>query len=254
MLSFDVSQLRGLILDMDGVIWKKYQPLGDLRAIFERIANNGWDVLLATNNSTQTKAHYLESLAKFGVVLSPWQIVNSALAAAQYLREIHPQGGRVQIVGEDGLHQALAKEGFHHASSNKEGILAVVAGLDFTMTYQKIDHAAKLIRAGASFIATNPDKTYPTPQGLAPGAGTIIAALEAASGMKAKVIGKPQSDMYQLALKRLGALPEETLVIGDRLETDIAGAQNTGCYSALVLSGVASLEEAQNWCPAPDII
>ncbi len=254
MLTFDVSQLRGLILDMDGVIWKKYQPLGDLRAIFKRIADHGWDVLLATNNSTQTPEHYGELLAKFGVVLSPWQIINSSQAAAQHLSETHPQGGAVHIIGEDGLRQALAKTGFQDANNNEEDILAVVVGLDLTVNYQKIHHAAKLIRAGVPFIATNPDKTFPTPQGLAPGAGTIIAALEAASGMKAKVIGKPQSDMYQIALKRMGISPEETLVIGDRLETDIAGAQNAGCHSALVLSGVTTLEEAQTWRPAPNII
>lgn len=252
-MSFDISQLRGLILDMDGVIWKKYQPLGNLKAIFEGIAARGLHVVLATNNSTKTPAHYLELLAEFGVVLAPGQVINSSLATAQYLSEIHPQGGVVYIMGEKGLHQTLNGAGFHHDESAKNAS-AVVVGMDRAISYEKIKKAAWLIRAGAPFLATNPDKTFPTPQGLSPGAGTMIAAVEAASGVKATVIGKPQSAMYHTALQQLATSPKETLVVGDRLETDIAGAQNIGCHAALVLSGVSSLAEAQSWHSAPDII
>jgi len=111
-----------------------------------------------------------------------------------------------------------------------------------------------LIRAGAPFIATNPDPTFPTPEGLVPGAGAIIAAIEAATGVEAEVIGKPNPGMYRVALQRLKAAPEETLVVGDRLETDIAGAQALGCRTALVLSGVTDEQRARQWDPAPDWI
>lgn len=253
MLSFDVSRLRGLILDMDGVIWQKYQPLGDLRTIFERIAAGGWRVILATNNSTQSPANYLERLEGFGVKLAPWQVINSSQATARYLSAKHPSGGWVYIMGEDGLHQALARAGFQHSSVEEE-VLAVVVGLNLGMDYGTIARAAKLIRGGAAFIGTNPDKTFPTPQGLHPGAGVMLAAVEAASGVKPTVIGKPQSGMYRVALELLGTSPAETLVVGDRLETDIAGAQKVGCHTALVLSGVTSLKEAQSWSPKPNII
>ena len=253
MFSLDLSQLRGLILDMDGVIWKKYHPLGDLKAIFERIAEQGRKVILATNNSTQTPAHYLGLLAEFDVELDPWQVIGSSQATAHYLSAKHPAGGPVYIVGEVGLHQALAEANFQH-STDEEDVLAVVVGLSLGIDYVTIARAAQLIRGGAAFIGTNPDKTFPTPQGLYPGAGVMLAAVESASGAKPTVIGKPQSGMYQVALERLGTSPTETLVVGDRLETDIAGAQRMGCHTALVLSGVASLTDAQIWSPRPDII
>ena len=253
MLKFDASQIKGLILDMDGVIWNAYHPVGDLPAIFGHIAAQKWKVILATNNSTRSPEDYLGQLAEFGVELDPWQVINSSLAVAHYLSEKHPGGGAAHIMGEEGLHQALNEAGFYHAAPG-EDVLAVVAGMYRNINYQSINIAARLIRAGAPFVATNPDTTYPTPHGLAPGAGVMLAALEAASGVRPTIIGKPQSGMYQIALERLGTLPEETLAVGDRLETDIAGAQKIDCRTALVLSGVTSLSEVQAWSPPPDII
>ena len=103
-------------------------------------------------------------------------------------------------------------------------------------------------------MGTNPDRTYPTPQGLAPGAGSILAMIESATDKKPLVIGKPNPAMYQFALERMGTSPDETLVVGDRLETDIAGAQNLNSPTALVLSGVTTQEEALAWQPVPDMI
>ena len=111
-----------------------------------------------------------------------------------------------------------------------------------------------LIRSGVPFIGTNPDRTFPTPEGQVPGAGSILATIEAATDTTPLVIGKPNPAMYQYALDRLGTTPQETLVVGDRLETDIAGAQELGCPSALVLSGVTSEEDAWAWNPPPEII
>ena len=245
------SPLRALILDMDGVLWKNYQPIGDLPAIFARIRALGLNFIMATNNATRTPAWYLDRMAQFGVHLEPWQVINSAEATAEYLRQRFPQGGPVYAIGEEGLLNALRRRGF---TLDGEEALAVVAGLDKHLTYEKIKRANALIRRGAPFVGTNPDRTFPTPQGQVPGAGTILAAIEAASGVPPIVIGKPGAAMYRLALARLGARPEETLVVGDRLETDIAGAQNAGCRAALVLSGVTSPAEAAQWQPAPDWI
>jgi 4-nitrophenyl phosphatase len=243
--------IRALILDMDGVLWKGEHPIGNLPEIFEFIDQLGLRVILATNNAIHSIKQYINKLSKFGVLLDEWQIINSSQATVHYLLNKYPERGPVYIVGENGLHITLEEQGFYHSTNNA---LAVVAGLDRTITYEKLKTAALLIRSGAEFIGTNPDKTYPLPEGLAPGAGSILASLEAATDEKPTTIGKPAPYMYLTALERLGTNPEETLVVGDRLETDIAGAQALGCMSGLVLSGVTDLAMAKSWEPAPDII
>jgi 4-nitrophenyl phosphatase len=190
-------------------------------------------------------------MESFGITIQPWQIIHSGIAAARYLSQKIPQGGAVYVIGEKGVTQALREYGFF---PGEENVVAVVAGMDRKFNYNKLRKATLFIRSGKLFVATNPDRTFPTPEGLVPGAGSIIAALEAASYVNAIVAGKPAPEMYQIALERLNAKPEEVLVVGDRPETDIAGAQALGCRTALVLSGVANEEEARQWQPAPDII
>jgi 4-nitrophenyl phosphatase len=126
--------------------------------------------------------------------------------------------------------------------------------MDRTLTYDKLSRATLLLRAGTPFVATNSDRTFPTPNGLVPGAGAIVAALQTASDVAPFVVGKPGPEMYRVALESMGASPEETLVVGDRLETDIAGAQALGCRTALVLSGVATRAEGLAWKPGLDWI
>jgi len=247
----EISQIKALILDMDGVIWRGPEQIGDLRSIFQRFEARGWKVVLATNNATRTIDQYLERLNTYGVCLQPWQVVNSAMAAASFLKLKYPAGGQVYTIGEDGLSEALAEQGFTMADEN---VLAVVVGMDRQLTYEKLRRATLLIRGGAAFIATNPDRTFPTPEGLIPGAGSILAALEAACYISPYVAGKPSPAMYSIALDRLRMLPEQTLVVGDRPETDIAGAQAIGCRTALVLSGVTTPEGADAWQPPPDLI
>jgi 4-nitrophenyl phosphatase len=126
--------------------------------------------------------------------------------------------------------------------------------LDRKITYQKLSHATLLIRSGVPFYGTNPDKTYPSPEGLTPGAGSILAAIQTATDVVPVIGGKPGRFMFDLALETLGTLPAETLSIGDRLDTDILGAQQAGCRTALVLSGITTSQEAAAWSPSPDII
>lgn len=243
--------IHSLILDMDGVLWRDSQPLGNLPDIFERIDKLGWKVCLATNNSTASIEEYLLKIGSLGVNLQPQQVITSSLATAHYLCRKYPSGGQVYIIGETGLIQALEERGY---TQSEEDALAVVVGFDRQVTYEKLCRATLLIRSGLPFIATNSDKTYPTPQGLAPGAGAILSALETATDIKPHVVGKPAPELYQVALERMGADVETTLVVGDRLETDIAGAQALGCLTALVLTGVTSNQEAHAWRPAPDWI
>jgi len=250
------SGIKALILDMDGVLWRDTVPIGDLAAVFASIQEKGLNVSLATNNASKTVEEYLDKLAKFGVFLEERQILTSSLATASVMEKEFPRGGPVFLIGENGIQRALEAHGFFPFSDAKEEIkpVAVVAGIDRYLSYQKLRHATLFIRAGVPFYGTNPDKSFPTPQGQVPGAGAILAALETASDAKAIVIGKPNPSMMFLAIERMGIEPEETLVIGDRLETDIAAGQRAGCKTALVLSGVTTREQAQKWKPTPDMV
>ncbi len=245
------SNIRALILDMDGVIWKDKTPLVDLPYFFTELSDRGYGFVLATNNTTLSIEQFLDKFKSMGVVLEHNHVINSSLATAYYLLDQFPKGGPVYVVGEIGLNKTLEDHGFFH---NEENVQAVVAGLDRELTYDILKKASLHIQSGVPFVGTNPDPSLPTPEGLIPGTGTVLAALEAASGVKPVIIGKPAPELYRLALKRLNTKPAETLVVGDRLETDIAGGQELGCPVCVVLSGVASSYDAYNWKPKPDLI
>ena len=207
----DIKKIRALILDMDGVIWRENTPIGDLPAIFQQIHSLGLQVMLATNNSTRSGAMYVKRLAQFGVQVEPWQVINSAQATGSYLQQLHPEGGAVFVIGEQGLLDELAAYQFTHSDQD---VLAVVVGMDRKITYEKLRSATLLIRKGVPFIATNGDRSFPTPEGLAPGAGAILAALQAATDQSPLVIGKPAPDMYRMALQRLQIEAKQALVVG----------------------------------------
>jgi len=247
----DTSAIKALILDMDGVLWRGEQPIGDLSNTFQRINSLGLKFTLATNNATRTVAQYAQKLSRFGVDIRLEQIINSSIAAAAYLRKRFPSGGNVYVVGEAGLIDTLAEHGFTH---QEQEVLAVVAAMDRQLTFEKLKRASHLIRSGALFIATNPDRTFPTPEGLMPGAGAILAFLVAATDTHPVIVGKPFPEMYRIALEQMNAQPNDTLVVGDRLETDIAAGQELGCTTALVLSGVTTQEQSKGWSPPPDFI
>lgn len=249
------ASIRGLILDMDGVLWRGDAPIGDLPAIFARIRERGLKVAFATNNGTRTPEMYVERLASFGVTVEPWQVVTSALAVADLLAERFPDGGPVFAIGEAGVMEALRARGFDPLPVEQaEAAQAVVAGIDRAITFQKMAEATLLIRRGRPFYATNPDKTFPTPRGEIPGAGAWISVLVTATGVEPIYAGKPSPALLELARRRLGTVREATLVVGDRLETDILGGQNAGMPTALVLSGVASRAEGEAWQPPIDVI
>jgi HAD superfamily hydrolase (TIGR01450 family) len=251
-MSFQLlSSIDSLILDMDGVLWRTNQPIGDLKSIFKLIKQIGWKVTFATNNATRTTQQYLELLSSFGVQAESWQIITSAVAVIYHLKILLPHGGPVFIIGEHGLIEACAEQGYHHSM---EDPLAVIASMDRSFTYEKMQKANQLIRSGVPFIGTNPDHTFPTPQGLVPGAGSILAAIATASDVQPIIAGKPEPTMYRIALERLKTQAERVLVVGDRPETDIAGAQFLGCHTALVLSGVTNAAQAKAWRPVPDLI
>jgi 4-nitrophenyl phosphatase len=197
----------------------------------------------------RTIHQHLDKVASFGVALEPWQVVNSSQAVASYLHHLHPQGGPVFVVGEPALVETLEAAGFWLAEKD---VVAVVGSIDTRVSYGKLRTATLLIRAGAPFVATNPDRTFPTPAGLVPGAGAILASIEAATDVKPVICGKPLPAMYEIALERMVLAAHEVLVVGDRAETDIVGAQALGCPCALVLSGVTTPAQAAALQPQPD--
>ncbi len=248
--------IRGLILDADGVLWKDTTPIGDLPRIFDRMHALNLKVMLATNNATITVEQYLEKISGFGVKLEPEQIVTSAHGTTAALLKAFPKKGAVYVVGETGLVTALCDVGFTTITDpdDERPVVAVVVGMDRSLTYQKLRRAMWHIRAGARFYGTNPDATFPTPAGLVPGAGSMIAAIRAAAGTDPVIIGKPSPFMFTLAAERMQLEMRQILAVGDRLETDIAGGQGVGARTALVLSGVSTEEQAHHWMPQPDLI
>ena len=240
---------------MDGVLWHDNAPIGDLPEVFAAIRRMGLKVTFCTNNATKSALEFQQKLLGFGVEVASDQILTSADAALAYIVNNYAQGRRIYAVGSQSLLTQVREMNLIALDpSENEGADVVLAALDTQLTYQKIANAAMLIRKGARFIATNTDKTYPTPLGLMPGAGTVVAAITAASGEEPLVIGKPQPAMFLQAMERMGTRPAETLCVGDRLETDILGGQDAGCLTALVLTGVSTAEQAAQWQPKPTLI
>ena len=254
MISDFLDGITALILDMDGVLWHDTESLGDLPCIFEQIKAQGYHYQFVTNNATRTVDEYVEKLAGFGIQATSDQILSSAVGTGHYLQEKYPLHTNVFVVGQPSLKKTLSSFGMNIVDEHEKNVEVVVASLDYELNYGKLKHASLLIQNGCVFIGTNPDRTFPTPDGFIPGSGTVVGALEIASGARAKLIGKPEPLLYQLALKRLGTNEENTLAVGDRLETDIAGAQAAGIHTALVLTGASSMEQADRYSPKPDII
>lgn len=228
--------VEALLLDMDGVLWRDTEPIGDLPDLFQNINARGWKTAFVTNNATRSVKQYVEKLDSFGVTVTADQIINSGLATALYLKGQHPGGGNVYILGEVGLYETLQEFGFQHSMDQP---LAVIGSLDRNLDYLKLKDAASLIRAGIPFLGTNPDPSLPTPNGYIPGTGAILAALTATTGVDPEIIGKPSPRMYQIALTRLATSPTRAIAIGDQMPTDIAAGIQAGCQTALVLTGVS---------------
>lgn len=244
------NSIKSLIIDLDGVLYRGDEPIEGAREFIALLQREGAPFLLLTNNSTRTPSQYVMKLAKMGITVRESDILTSAQAAALYMERIAPPGAPVYAIGEDGLRAALGER----YTITDQGAEFVVVGLDREFTYEKLRTAALLIRRGARFIATNPDKTLPTEEGLIPGTGAIIAALEAATGVVPFVVGKPEPAIFDLALARMGVGKEGAAVIGDRLEIDVLGGRRAGLITILVLSGATSRQELESSSIKPDLV
>src|SRR4051794_34511828 len=255
---------RGLLLlvDLDGVLYRGADPVPGVGPLLATRAARGDDVVYVTNNSMWYRAEYVDRIAAMGAPVSADRIVSSPRATALYLRDHEPGIRHVLTVGASGMDRELEDAGFRvtRAGDAAERIRgggvegtdggngweaagrpdAVVVGLDPKIDYLRLAVATDCVRAGARFIATNRDPVYPTERAIRPGAGSIVAAIEAASGVTPISIGKPEPYLLEEAARAVGREPTDAVMIGDGLTTDIAAAHAVGARSVLMLTGVTS--------------
>jgi len=243
--------LQGWVIDMDGVLWRGETPLPGLREFFGLLGDRKLGFILATNNARQTAERVVAKLASFGVSIHPEQVLTSSVGAAAHLQSQLPAGSPVFAIGEQVLIEALEAAGFPVVPS-AEGARAVVVGIDSELSWKKLAEAAYALENGALFLGTNPDVSFPTERGEAPGNGATLAALTATTGRQPMVFGKPEPHLFRQAIARLGTRPERTASLGDRLETDILGGSRAGLRTILVLTGVTSRSDLAGAEVQPD--
>ncbi|MHA1483201.1 MAG: HAD-IIA family hydrolase, partial [Candidatus Heimdallarchaeaceae archaeon] len=245
------------LFDGDGVIYTENNPLPGGIEFIELLQKRGKKVFILTNNSTKIRSEFKEKFSAFGLDLPVECILSSAYLTAHYISKEKPSA-RVYVVGEEGLKKELESLGVEIVNRNEEmneddifalnleNIDYVVTGMDRRLNYVKISRAVNLLMSNkeTKFIATNADFTFPTVHGLIPGGGAMIKILEELSGRKVeKIIGKPNSGMFEIAMELSQTNKEQMIMFGDRLETDILGANLAGIKTCLVLSGVTSMKD-----------
>jgi HAD superfamily hydrolase (TIGR01457 family) len=245
-----MKQIKNLILDMDGVLWHGETPMPGLADFFVTLRQQNIQFVLATNNASKTPAMYVEKLARFGVTAALDQIFTSAEATGSYVAERYAPETAAFVVGDVGLKAAVGRHGFRLLSVDEvmagETAVFVVVGYNPKTTYRQLATGSLLVHKGAHFIATNSDLTFPSEVGPLPGAGAFLAFIQAATGVQPTVIGKPGPLMFQMAMQKLGGTPNNTAMVGDRLETDIAGGKAAGIQTILVLSGISQCSDIAN--------
>ena len=249
----DVRDLRAFCIDMDGVLFRGETALPGAREFIEFLRVRGIPHLFLTNNSSRTHRQYAEKLARMGIVTQAERVLTSAQVAVADLARIATADDRILLLGGAGTREALAIAGLTLVDRYTEASY-VLAGLDTAVTYEKLAQAALAIQRGAKFLATNGDRSFPTERGLEPGAGALLAALTATTGVTPKLYGKPEPEMFEQALRILGTQPAWTGMVGDRIETDIVGGARAGLTTIAVATGVSRPDEFARATPPPDHI
>jgi glycerol 3-phosphatase-2 len=225
------------LFDLDGVVYRGDRPVPHASDAVAALRAAGRRLVFMTNNSSLTPEQVADKLFRLGIPASPSEVETSAEATAQLLAG--RGGGTAFVVGEDGIRTALSRAGIAIQDGEPELVDHVVVGWDRAADYAKLRTACVLVQRGAALIATNADLTYPAPGGLLwPGAGAILSVVTATTGVSPEVVGKPNPPMFEAALRRAGG--GRPLVVGDRIEADLAGAAALGWDSLLVLTGVTS--------------
>jgi glycerol 3-phosphatase-2 len=237
-----------ILLDLDGVLYRWPEPIAGAAEAVAVLRKAGKRIAFVTNNSSRTPARVAERLVSVGVDARPEEVVSSALATATLLAD---RGVRSAfVVGEEGVLEALADAGIRVLEASADQVDVVVVGFDRGADYSRLRDASVLVERGASLVASNADPSFPAPGGESwPGAGALLAAIETTTGTRGEVVGKPEAPLFERALASAGG--GRPLVVGDRLDTDIAGASHLGWDSALVLTGTARRGdvESSSWKP-----
>ncbi len=231
-----VLRKSAFICDMDGVIYHGNQLLPGVPRFVAWLTSSGKPYLFLTNSSERSPRELSQKLARLGVMVAQERFYTSALATAAFLASQRPRGS-AYIIGEPGLVNAMYEAGF---SMNDADPDYVVVGETRSYSFEKIERAIRLVLRGARLIGTNPDLTGPVEGGLVPACGSLCAPIELSTGRKAYYVGKPNPLMMRHALKRLAATREDTVIIGDRMDTDIIAGIETEIETLLVLSGVTA--------------
>lgn len=238
------ASYAGVVIDLDGVCYRDDEPVPGSCEAVTALRDAGLAIAFATNNATRTPGQTAEKLRDMGYEVDDGQIVTSAVAAA----ELVEPGTRCLVIGMEGLREAVRARGCE-VVDDPSAAEVVITGLDKELTYDKLVAGTRALLAGARFIASNADHSFPAADGISPGAGVVVAALETASRRTAEVAGKPNAALYEAAA---GKLPVgDLLMVGDKLETDIYGAAALGWDTALVLTGVSDRSDLDHADPAP---
>ena len=230
-----LADIRLFLLDMDGTVYLGSRLLPGSLDFLRYLGETGRDHLFLTNNSSRNSGYYAQKLTTLGWPAQPDEILTSGEATALYLGGLKP-AARVYLLGTPDLETEFASYGFVLTDENPD---YVVLGFDMTLTYEKLVRACDLIRAGVPFIATHPDLNCPTETGYIPDCGAMTALITASTGVKPKVIGKPNREIIDAMFRKKPVRREQVAMVGDRLYTDIVMGHNAGVTSVLVLSGEA---------------
>jgi phosphoglycolate/pyridoxal phosphate phosphatase family enzyme len=248
--SVDEALPRLVALDLDGVVWRGSHVFPGVREALEDVLRRGLDLRYVSNNSTAHREAVSQRLAAAGLPAGVERVLTSGFVCGAWLRNRVPQGSLVLVVGEEGLVRELREAGFEAFRVTEAPVpaagaqpAAVVVGMDRMFDYKTLAAAQVAIRAGALYVATNGDVTFPTPDGLAPGAGSLVAAVSAAAEREPVMVGKPSMTLAETLAAVTQVPAAETLFVGDRLSTDIAMAKAAGMMAALTLTGVTTNED-----------
>ena len=252
--TLNLNDLRALILDIDGTLWRGNGPLPGLKRFFDFLQQRHIGFVVVTNNTIKSPAQYRQKFAGCGVTVHLRCVLTASVATASYLSRLFGRRGSVYVIGEAGLRQAIREAGFTLLGDASRPAAAVVVGGDRKLTYDKLKHAVLLIRRGAVFVGANPDLLVPTEEGLVPEAGTTLAAIQAATGNAPTIVGKPERYLFELALAKMDSTPTQTAVLGDRLDTDIVGGQRAGLRTILVTTGIDNEQTISQKGIRPDAI
>jgi NagD protein len=239
--------MKNYILDMDGVIYRGNQLIPGAWEFIQRLQEGGHRFLFLTNNSKNTPRDFQRKLERMGLEVPEEHYFTSAMATAAFLHSQKP-GGSAFVIGEAGLSHALYQVGYSITEVEPD---YVVLGDTPSYDYAKIERAVRLVLAGARFIATNPDVSGPEEEGIHPACGALAAPIERVTGQQAYFVGKPNPLMMREALRRLDAHSENSIMIGDRMDTDILSGIGAGMRTVLVLTGVTTREEARRFSYQP---